>query len=88
MAKETEREEIKEEAHELEDEAQDELDEEDEDLDDKEAWINSGYLWRNMSFLGNNTVIVTMLYWRMLKPENYTSWENLMLGNKVRKDCK
>ena len=38
MAKETEREEIKEETHELEDEEQDELDdEEDEDDDDEEA---------------------------------------------------
>ena len=39
MAKETEREEIKEETHELEDEEKDELeDEEDEEVDDEEAW--------------------------------------------------
>jgi len=39
MAKETEKEEIKEETHELEDEEDEELeDEEDEDVDDEEAW--------------------------------------------------
>lgn len=39
MAKETEREEIKEETHELEDEEKDEIeDEEDEDVDDEEIW--------------------------------------------------